>query len=415
MRRGTASVAREANPRLRAYLYYSTMLGVFSAVVVIRVPFSIRLFDAIMLVNLPLMSLFVNLARVPRWILALLVYLAASGCVGVLNGTDTVPLVAKEFLGISVSVLYFYFFFKLIRNDFERAFRTYARIAYWFAIIGFPLWALACAQAQGFERLKSLTPEPAAFCTLVLPAYYWYAHEYFASRRYAAQVVVFTLAMALSVSSLGYISVAFGMVLLLSGRRRHLIAVPIVVCGLLLLAYALSPFFRLRMDDTVLAATTGDVGGSNLSTYALISNVLVTEQVFKESPLIGNGLGSHPVSHARLIGDVPGTDAYAASGMESLNAPDAASLGLRTLSELGIVGLSVLLYFLVHFHVGGRGQPAVISKAILVCFFLKLIRVGLYFPPEQFFFAFIYMLNHRHAEQKVRGRAGAVLTPATAN
>jgi hypothetical protein len=44
-----------------------------------------------------------------------------------------------------------------------------------------------------------------------------------------------------------------------------------------------------------------------------------------------------------------------------------------------------------------------------------LIRVGLYFPPEQFFFAFIYMLNHRQAERRMRERAGAVLTAATAN
>jgi hypothetical protein len=387
---------------LRTFIYYSTLLGVFSALFFIKVPFALRLFDAIMLVNLPLMLFFINFARVPMWVLGSILYLALNGGIGILNGTDTAPLFAKEFLGISISLLYFYYFFKFIHNDFERAFSTYARIACWFTIIAFPLWAAACLQAHGYERLRGLTLEPAAFCALVLPAYYWYAYLYFTARKHAVEVIVFTLAVALSGSSLGYIGVVFGVMLLLSGRKKHLLAVPIVVSGLLSLTYAVSPYFRLRVDDTLLAAVSGDVAGSNLSTYALISNLFVTQQVFKESPLIGNGLGSHPVSHARFIRDVPGAEAFLEGGTGTYNAPDAASLSLRSLSELGIVGLTAILIFLFHFHVGGRGVNAAISNAILVCFVLKLMRVAVYFPPEQFFLAFIYKLNHQKFQCEVR-------------
>ena len=52
----------------------------------------------------------------------LVLYLAASGDIGIANGTDTISQVAKELLGISVSVVYFYYFFRMIGNDFERAF-----------------------------------------------------------------------------------------------------------------------------------------------------------------------------------------------------------------------------------------------------------------------------------------------------
>jgi hypothetical protein len=382
---------------LRNYLYYSTILGIFSAILTFHVGVNIPLFDLLMLVNFLPIFLLTDFTRVPVWMLCLAIYLALSGGIGIVNGTDSISLAAKEFFGIFVSIFYFYYFFKVVRNDFERAFLTYTRVSYWFCIIAFPLWIVSCAIEQTFVRLQSLTPEPAAFCTLILPAYYWFVHQYFTNRKHAIEVVVITLAVILSGSSLGFISVAFGVVLLMSGRRKLIVAIPIVIAGLLGLAYAVSHDFQVRLNDTVLAATSEDVSGANLSTYALVSNMIVTQQVLKESPILGNGLGSHPISHERYIGDIPGIEVFVQQGMENLNAAEAASFTLRSLSELGILGFLGVLVFLFHFHVGGTGPRAAISNAILVCFFLKLIRGGMYFPPEQFFFVFIYILNYRNS------------------
>jgi hypothetical protein len=401
---------------LRKYLYCSTLIGVFSNLLAIHVGFSIRVFDLLMLVNLPLILLFIDFSRIAAWVIWLILYLTASGSIGVITGTDSISQFAKEFIGITVNLLYFYYFFKLIRNDFERAFLTYVKVSYWFALIAFPLWAYSCVTAHGFERLHGLALEPAAFCELLLPAYYWYARSYFTSRKHGTQASVFTLAIILTGSSLGYISVAFGVLLLLSGRMKHFIAVPVVVGGLLSVAYASSADFRMRVDDTLLAATTHDVSATNLSTYALISNAFVTQQVLKESPLLGNGLGSHPISHARFIGNIPGADAFIDRGIGDFNAPDAGSLTLRVLSELGLLGYVGVLFFIFHFRVGGRSHYATISNAILVSFFLKLVRGGIYFSPEQFFFIFIYLLNHRQfgrwSKTAVRHSASkTVITP----
>ena len=368
----------------------------------IRVPFAIRLFDVIILTNVLLMLLLIKMDRIAPWVLWLMLYLALSGGIGIVNGTDSISLVAKEFLGISVSLFYFYGFFKLIHNDFARAFLTYAKFAYWFAIIAFPLWAVSCIQIHGYQRLQGITSEPTAFCQLVLPAFYWYASQYFASRKHGLEVAVFTLAIVLSGSSNGYLCVAFGAILLLSGRKKHLLAVPIVLGGLLGLVYAVSPDFQIRINDTLLAATTEDVSGSNLSTYALISNMIVTQQVLKESPIIGNGLGSHPLSHEKFMGDVPGIQSFVDMGTSDLNAADAASLTLRVLSELGLLGYIGVLAFLIYFHVSGSGPRSAISNAILVHFFLKLLRGGQYFDPEQFFFIFVYIFNHRQFKREAR-------------
>jgi hypothetical protein len=135
--------------------------------------------------------------------------------------------------------------------------------------------------------------------------------------------------------------------------------------------------------------------GANFSSYSLISNAIVTGHVLQESPLIGNGLGSHLISHDRFIYDIRGLDFFIDMKFVNANAPEGASLTLRVLSEFGILGYLGILAFLIHFHVGGRGRRAAISNALLTCFFLKLIRNGNYYPPEQFFFIFIYILNYR--------------------
>jgi hypothetical protein len=378
------------------------MVGIFSAILVFQIPFRFLIFDGLMLVNLLLMLLLVDFGRIAAWIPCFLLYVVASGGIGIVRGTDTIGLVAKEFLGISVSLLYFYYFFRMIDGDFEQAFATYAKVAYWFAIAAFPFWAGECAYQHQFVRLRGFTPEPGAFCELILPAYYWYTCQYFKSRKHGIEAAVFTVAILLAGSSNGYICVTFGAMLLLSGRSKHLIAIPVVAGGLLCLAYAASPYFQTRLDDTLLAASAQDVAGANLSTYALVSNLFVTQQVLKESPILGNGIGSHLVSHDRFIGNVSGVDQFLEINAADLNAPDAASLTLRSLSEFGLLGFAGILIFVLHFRVGGIGPRAAMSNALLVCFLFKLIRDGNYFAPEQFFFIFVYILNYRQCRRECR-------------
>jgi hypothetical protein len=380
---------------LRNYIYWSTIIGVFSGWAVIHVPFRFQFFDALMLVNLFLMLFFMDFLCIAVWIPGFLLFLIASGIWGIAHGTDTVGLVMKEFSGISASAFYFYFFFRMIGNDARRAFEDYAKVAFWFTVVAFPAWICEGVFTHQFERLRGLTSEPTAFCVLVLPAYYWYASRYLAERRHGPKVLAFQAAIILSGSSNGYLCVALGVFLLMVRRARYLLVAPILVAGLLALAYTGSSNFRMRLNDTIVAAMSQDVSGANYSTYALISNLFVTEQVLGHSPLFGNGIGSHILSHDRYIGNVTGIDQFLENDSASLNGTDAASLALRTLSEFGIVGFLGVLVFVFHFYVRSEGPYGDMSKAILICFFLKFLRDGNYFEPEQFFFIFVYMLNCR--------------------
>jgi len=392
---------------LRNYLYYCTIIGVFCNLLFVRLNFHMHLVEA----NLLILCLLVRVTRISPWILAFMAYMAASGAIGIANGTDAFAGFFVQFRAISISLLYYYFFFRLIKNDFRRAFLTYAKVAYWFAVIALPVWAVTCLMEHEYVRLRGLATEPADFCILVLPAFYWYGSQFLTARRHGLKVCIFALAVVLSASSLGYLSVGLGLLLLLSKRRKHRLAAPLLVTGLLVLAYIESPYFRMRVSDTLVTATVGDFTGTNLSTYALLSNAIVTERVLAESPVLGNGLGSHPISHERFLYGLQGIDFFVEQHLQDSNALEAASLTLRVLSEFGFLGYLGVLAFLIHFRVGGKGDYGAISNALLVCFFLKLIRGGQYYPPEQFFFIFIYVLNYRQAKREGSIGAKALRSP----
>ena len=219
----------------RKYIYFSTILGVFSGAAVYRAGVDILLFYFIVLSNLVLMSLELDLSNIPMWVVGICSYLFASGTIGTLNGTDSVTQFLKEFVGITISILYFYYSFKLQDNQVDRIFRSYARAAYWVCILGLAIWGISCVAIGEFVRLTSITTEPAHFCTLVLPAYYWYAYCYISKRKHRIEVAVFTVAIILSTSSLGYLSVAFGMVLSGSRRKKLILFALLIVGGFLAL------------------------------------------------------------------------------------------------------------------------------------------------------------------------------------
>jgi hypothetical protein len=233
------------------------------------------------------------------------------------------------------------------------------------------------------------------FSLIILPATYWHANQALKNHKSWPKAALLLLTLILANSSLGFIGLLFAATLLMSKTKSRLLILPLIVCSAAFLMYTFSPEFQRRTTDTILSISSQDLSQANLSTYALLSNAYVVQQVIERDPLLGNGLGSHSISHATYVSQVPGYEIVASRGDQDLQADDSGSLLLRVLSDLGLVGISVVLIFLVHFYVGGASMNSDICRAILVCFFVKLIRDGTYFNPEQFFFIYIYILNYR--------------------
>jgi hypothetical protein len=388
---------------IERYLHLSTVWGIFSAILVWHAGPTLFFFYLVMLTNLLLIWAFRTSLVLPRWLAGFLIYLLATGIIGTVRGTDTLGLVFKQLGAIALSAFYFANFFHCEGSLIDRAWATYVRAAYLFSLAGVLLWLEQCLQYHSLLRLQGLATEPAAFCVLVTPAAYWYASEWLRFGQCRKETLWIALAIALSGSSTGYSAVAIGLLLLFGKRFTGVVVAAGVVATLFGGLYLFSPDVRLRADDTVAALVNSDVSNTNISTYALVSNVFVTGRVLGEHFFLGNGLGSHVLSNARFIGDVPGEDIVEAAGWEAgFNTRDAASLTLRSLSELGITGFLGILWFIVHFRAKGDSRHAAISSAILTSFFQKLLRGGGYANPEQFFFIVVYMLNYWQSQDGFR-------------
>jgi|GEM_PF-3360989 len=131
---------------------------------------------------------------------------------------------------------------------------------------------------------------------------------------------------------------------------------------------------------------------NQLSALGVASNLVVAENNFLRSPLLGGGLGSHPLAY----------DIYAPSyvfnsrlkALDHMNAEDAASLFLRLLSETGILGLILfsggcllIIYrsrkIIVHENSNSINVSLSLglSSSFAGIFAIYLLRAGHYYDP----------------------------------
>jgi len=303
------------------------------------------------------------------------------------NSALLIPRTLPQIVGIGFFATYFLLFIANAGLSAEALFQAYVKMAVWVALLGFPILVLT-GLTDGFWRLKSIFAEPAHYATAMMPAV---GYAVATARSHPWRCAVLLLAMVLTLSLTGYIGL--GLVFALVAGRSWWVRILMAAfaLALLVLAYSASPEIRKRIDDTARVAQTADFTGANLSTYALLSNYWVAYSSFQESPVFGGGLGSHPESHDRFIGQLEGLELFDAY-LEQ-NKEDANSLFVRTLSEQGIVGLFLLGLFILRYRKAVTPSQQAINNAILVYFALKLIREGHYFTPEFFFMTTIYYCN----------------------
>ena len=376
----------------RSFIFYSTIASLFgTAVYLIIGGVMIQAFYLLMLFNLILMLLMKRL-WIPLGLLIFLSFLIVSGAVGVFRGTDSVPRVAKELLGISISAFYFCCFFRTIDFNLESAFRIYARMAYCVAVIGIVLFPIRLV-LTGEYRLRSILTEPSMFAITCIPALYYYADQWQRYSIHGRRVMALLIAFLLAGSSNGFLAVLLGLSIFLMRFRRARFLLPALILVVGSAFYTLFSDVTLRINDSLRVVQELDLTDTNLSTWALFSNVFVAQQVLQDHLWLGNGLGSHGESYEKFIGDVQGVDDFTGTAGEGLNAEDANSLATRVLSDMGVVGGALVLWFIWHYRPKTNSECDTMAKAIWLYFFLKLLRGGQYFSNEQYFFITFYVLN----------------------
>src|SRR5271165_3131902 len=291
------------------YLVTSTILMFFAEAAKYRYGIDVRLSYFVLFFNLPLLLLRWDW-RLDRGMSFALAYLWLLGAASVVAGTNTAVIFLEQALGISVTVLYFYLFFKYAGWGVEELFGFYVKVAYYVAIIGLVISAALSLYRGEFVPVLSRMPEPSYFPLVVLPAAYYQVVRVLRGDGNRKMAVVTAGAVLLSGAAVAIIGSMIAFLLATRGRWRNLLITIPLLAGLAVLVYYRNEHFRVRVADSIQVLEGRNISGVNLSTYALLSNGYVSVTALKHHPLFGFGIGAHQLAHQAYIGHLPGMSSW---------------------------------------------------------------------------------------------------------
>lgn len=380
---------------LKRYLLYSSVFAIFTEAFFFNFIIDWKLFYLIILTNFILIAKHFGLRYSKRFFLLLgAISMHAIICCATLLIPPNYFL--SQILGITITSLYFYNVIPLIPMEHIR--KVYVNLCFYSAIIGYIFYFLKIDTLAHFKnefRLMSIFKEPAHYVVVVIPACYYY----FKTKNYLRFFVVF-ISIVLSESSLGYIGCALMFLLPYINFRKllYLVAISPILGIIFYYTYKNVDTFKLRVDETMENLNAVNNGKfdeyTNLSSYVFLSNLYITKQNFSEHPL-GSGLGSH---HHMYINhyykNMRAPEYLKFLNHDKDNSYDANSLMNRMVSEFGILGILLVVFLLIKAYKKSFKTNDFLLQGIFIYFLLKLFRDGTYFPPELYFFVWLFILSN---------------------
>lgn len=407
-------------------IYLSVFLG--SSIVFFKAPFEGYFHYVIYLLLLPF---FVSRYGIPSAPFKLLFIPLIVGVFQVAMGNNEPFLFVKIFIGVLLSVTFYYYVCEHYGRDVEKMFRLYLTWAYWTAIIAIVQYvSFKIGFRPGYDyswllnkggsvvlgsaiRVNSIYLEPSQLGIMLGPAAFVAVINLFRERKYhykLHQSLVVLAALYLSRSSTGYLGLFLALVIIginygyLSYIVLSLVVGFFAAWGL----YNMVGEFRDRVDSSIGLWVEGNLSMENVNTssFVLYNNSHIAWENLKEHPFFGTGLGSHPVAYERFSYTKTG-DLWL-RGFE-FNTSDANSLFLRVMSEAGIAGVLFLLFLISRSFVGQRGDGEdvywIISGAMLVIILLYMFRQGNYFLNGFPLFVWMYYYTKVASVEKDEARA----------
>ena len=356
--------------------------------------------------------------KVQGGLLVFICLLALISALGVAAGTTTLSAAGLQVVGISTFGFGLYSYFSARQDRLPMIMQWFCYMMLGVAVLAIvqqgafllgiePLyevnWLLPgvgvapLSQEGPFIRVHSVFTEPGHLGIAIAPAGFIAVRViFFGGRLYYTrlQAWVVLLGIILTFSSVAYFGLLVSF-LVAGGRRR---AVRATALGGLALAVVLltTPGVRERLFTLVQLFQGLDVAEGNVSALNMFLNSGVALQSLQNQPLWGGGLGSHFFTYETFLreGTVYGEAVQAFlrfMAPSELNTQDAYSMYLRLPSELGLLGVGLVLFFIFKNRLPEEaGQLAVISNACLVFFITYCLREGHYFRHELWFFVALY-------------------------
>jgi len=386
---------------IKQYLIYSSVFAIFTEAFFFNFIIDWKLQYLILFVNYILLLKISKLTFQKNFVY-LILFLIAHGLIAYTIIWIPLNFMVSQILGVAIVGAYYYNFVKLYKPI--ELIEVYLKIAFWVAVIGFPLYFFKINIGnEGEFRFHSIFKEPAHYCIVVLPACYYY----FKTKKYFRFLVILST-LIISQSSLGYIGC--GLLFLLPNltlkRVGYFVAITPVLCATFYYVYTEYPFFQMRVSETASSLKVINSGKfknyTNLSTYVLISNLYIAKRNIQEHPL-GSGIGSHHFMYLEHYLKLMSPPEYLViQKKQTDNSFDANSLFTRICSEFGLIGFIFILYMLSFAIKTYKTDDLFFSQGVVIYFLLKLFRDGTYFPPEIFLFVWLMYFSYKEVLEKNR-------------
>lgn len=251
----------------------------------------------------------------------------------------------------------------------------------------------------------SLWTEPAHFAVIVLPGVYL-ALLVMSNKSKdfklidKKKAIVILLGFVLSFSLVGYIGLLLSIIAIFFKNIRKSLFTNFIFISLFLLLFYFIIGTSVGSKVTSLINIQNDVQGyeytsSDLTGFAIVSNILIMKESLTKSYFLGSGINSHKEIYSKYIYNYFSE----AQVILELNKDDASSLFIRLTSEFGIPGIFLFLYFLVKFRIR-KIQNNNLIKSIntlsLVIIFSYSIRNGNYLSVYCILFLSIYYTSFKN-------------------
>ncbi len=382
---------------LDKYLIFSSVFALFSENFAFHYIIDWKLFYIILFVNLGVFLFKTKLVANKNMIIVYS-FLLIHGIIMYVVLRNPIGSLFAQLIGVVLSSFYYYNFIREYNT--KRLFKTYVNTAFYIAVLAIPMFYLNINLFTP-QRLNGILSEPAHYAAIMLPAVYvtLMKKSYF-------KFTIILITILLSKSSIGYIGLVLILFLPLLKIKYFLKYSFLVFVILGASSYYIYTQWDVYSDEnngnifvrrlkqtqeSLVATNTGEFKKHiNLSSYALLSNVFVSKNIFFNYPL-GTGLGSYKYEYEKVYPELSPPDYLIKQNLSKINQQDANSLFLRMLADLGIFGLLMISYFFYRSYNLFKKESKVYEQGIFFYLIIKLFREGHYFPPEFYFFVLIFI------------------------
>lgn len=392
------------------FITYSSIFALFTEEFNFNYIIDIKLFYVIILINT---FLLIHKSRfsINKNLFLIIFFFLAHGIIMSIFVDDIILSLIAQIIGVSVSSFFYYSLLKAYGKNY--LFELYLKFAYVIAFIAIPMFYLRINVFKDADRLNGIMTEPAHYATIMLPALYVFLRQ-----KKHLKCVLILITILMSKSSLGYLGLLLIIVVPMIKLKYLIKHLSVLLVVLMSGVYYVNSkwdqlsnreddnFFVRRIKDTYESLNAGYNGdfdnNTNLSTYALLSNVFIAKESFKRYPL-GTGLGSYTNQYEKYYKLMNPPEYLLQSKLSKINMYDANSLFLRFFVDLGIFSLFFVFYFFIRAKRIFKNNDKIIQQGVFFYLILKFLREGHYFPPEFYFFLLIFLKNFDEDTTRTRG------------